>query len=280
MDWTRDLPSWSHPSLSRRIDLAPHRWHVQTSGSGPTMLLLPGAGSSVHTWRDLIPKLSETHHVVALDLPGQGFTRTAGGARSGLKEMSADIAALLSDQNWRPEAILCHSAGAAIGLSLSRTLPMRKLIGINPALDHFQGIAGWLFPAMARFLAISPLSANLLTLGATPERSRQVIEATGSLLTDEAHTYYARLMRDRAHVAGTLNMMARWSLDMLLNDLEALTCETLFLTGEKDTAVPPSVASKVAHRMRNANVEMLDGVGHLAHEEDPARVLSAIKAFL
>lgn len=244
------------------------------------MLLLPGAGSSVHTWRDLIPKLAETHHVVALDLPGQGFTRTSGGARSGLKEMSADIAALLSDQNLQPEVILCHSAGAAIGLALSRTLPLQKLIGINPALNNFQGIAGWLFPAMAKFLAISPLSANLLTLGATPERSRQVIEATGSHLTDEAHVYYARLMQDRSHVAGTLNMMARWALDALLDDLETLTCETLFLTGENDTAVPPSVALKVARRMPNASVEMMDGVGHLAHEEDPARVLSAIRAFL
>jgi hypothetical protein len=33
-----------------RRRLAPHRWHVQVTGTGADVLLLHGAGASAHTW--------------------------------------------------------------------------------------------------------------------------------------------------------------------------------------------------------------------------------------
>ena len=42
--------------------------------SKPTILLLHGFPSSSHQYRDIIPLLSSTHHVVAPDYPGFGFT--------------------------------------------------------------------------------------------------------------------------------------------------------------------------------------------------------------
>lgn len=280
MDWARDLPSWSLPDLSRRIALAPHRWHVQEVGSGPTLLLLPGAGASVHTWRTLIPTLAETHHVVAPDLPGQGFTQSQNAARSGLAETVTDIAALLSSENWQPAAIMGHSAGAAIALCLSQTLGTPKVIGINPALDHFEGVAGWLFPMLAKLLALNPFTASFFAFGATPARARRLIEGTGSNISDDALAYYTRLIGDRAHVNGALQMMARWKLNDLLADLPNIDTEVLFLTGSKDQAVPPDVADRAAASLPNAHVRQLDGLGHLAHEEDPYRVLAEIKGFL
>ena len=44
------------------------------SPSKPTILLLHGFPSSSHQFRNLAPLLSETHHVLAPDLPGFGFT--------------------------------------------------------------------------------------------------------------------------------------------------------------------------------------------------------------
>jgi len=280
MDWIHDLPTWSLPWLSRRVSVSPHRWHVQENGDGPLILLLPGSGSSVHTWRTMIPVLSQTHRVVALDLPGQGFTQSPPGARSGLEEMAADIVKLLRNQDWCPEAILSHSAGTAIALRLSKLMDIATVIGINPALDNFQGVAGWLFPLIARALAISPLTARIFTASASSERSRRLIEGTGSRLDDEGLGYYARLMRDRAHVNGTLNMMARWSLEELLSELPTIEARTLYLTGAQDLAVPPDVAVRASERMQFAETRRLDGVGHLAHEEDPERILLEIRDYL
>jgi magnesium chelatase accessory protein len=280
MDWTRDLPTWSHPSLSRRVACAPHRWHVQEVGEGPLILLLPGSGSSVHTWRDLMLSLAEDFHVVALDLPGQGFTQSPGGARSGLNEMAADIAGLVTDQGWSPTAIISHSAGTAIALRMAQLMPIPKVFGLNPALDNFKGVAGWLFPMLARLLALNPLTASLFTKSATPARSKSLITGTGSVLDDDGYGFYLRLMQDRAHVNGALNMMARWSLDDLLRDLPSIKTQAMFITGSKDKAVPPDVAVRASRLMAEANVECIDGLGHLAHEERPEAILERIRAFL
>jgi len=280
MDWTRDLPGWSHPSLSRQVAVAPHRWHVQEAGSGPTILLLPGAGASVHTWRHLIPQLAQSYHVVAVDLPGQGFTRSPNATRSGLEETSADLVTLIRHESWKIETIIGHSAGSAIALRLSQMLGTGKIVAINPALDTFDGVAGWLFPILAKFLALNPLTASFFSFGASQARARRLIDGTGSRIDEDGLSYYTRLIADRDHVNGALQMMARWSLDDLLRDLPTITAQCLFLTGENDAAVPPKVAARAAERMENAETTMLTGLGHLAHEEDPDRVLTHILRFL
>ena len=223
MDWAKDLQDWPLSSMSRRVTCRPHMWHVQETGAGPTVLLLHGAGASTHSWRDAIPILSETYHVVALDLPGHCFTRLGTRQRSGLRPVTEDIASLCGQEGWTPAAIVGHSAGAAVALSLAggRHLePAPAVVGINPALAHFEGVAGWLFPLVAKALALNPLTATLFAAGGnSAARARRIIENTGSQLDEAGLAYYARLMSDRAHVDGTLAMMAQWDITPLLRRL-------------------------------------------------------------
>ena len=44
MDWTRDLSDWPNSDLSRQVRVSPHVWHVQESGTGPTVLLISMKG--------------------------------------------------------------------------------------------------------------------------------------------------------------------------------------------------------------------------------------------
>ena len=108
MDWRRDLPTWPNAELSRLVPQRPHRWHVQEAGSGPTLLLLHGAGGATHSWRDILPDLAGDFHVIAIDLPGQGFTKLGVRQRCGLDHMAEDIASLCKAQGWQPSAIIGH----------------------------------------------------------------------------------------------------------------------------------------------------------------------------
>ena len=278
MDWDRDLTGWPLSHISRRIAHPPHHWHVQETGTGPTLLLLHGAGASTHSWRDVIPHLAETHHVVALDLPGQGFTRCGAQGRYGLAPMTEDIAALCAAQGWQPTAIVGHSAGAAVALALARRLEAPgggapAVIGINAALGRFEGVAGWLFPLIARALALNPLTATVFAAGGgTPRRARRLIDGTGSKLDEAGIGLYARLIGDRAHVAGTLRMMAQWNVDALVDDLPAIEARCLLITGDRDTAVDPAVSERAARALPSARHMPLAELGHLAHEEAPQRV--------
>ena len=87
-------------------------------------------------------------------------------------------------------------------------------------------------------------------------------------------------MGDRDHVDATLKMMAQWSIDPLIGRLPDLAARTLFITGDRDRAVPPSVSDRAAAQLPDARVVHLPGLGHLAHEENPAAVAAEIEGFL
>lgn len=282
MDWARDLPSWPFCDHSHQIRQGPHLWHVQELGEGPLILMLHGAGASTHSWHGLMPLLAGDHRLVALDLPGHGFTRLGRRNRSGLVAMSEDIAALLAAEGWTPTALVGHSAGAAVALDLASRLPgPPKVIGINAALARFPGVAGWLFPMLAKMLALNPFTPWFFTLGGAPEtRARRLLESTGSQVSPENVALYARLISDRSHVDGALQMMAQWEIDDLLDRLPQIAARCLLLAGERDQAVAPSVSERAAVALPDAQLRRLDGLGHLAHEEDPARVAAEIRAFL
>tara|TARA_R110002020_G_scaffold176756_13_gene369262 strand:+ start:1355 stop:2248 length:894 start_codon:yes stop_codon:yes gene_type:complete len=282
MDRTRDLPTWPHADTSRFIRSGPHDWHVQEMGSGPTLLCLHGAGASTHTWRDLMPVLAQRWHVVAIDLPGQGFTRASTLNRCGLDHMTRDIGALCAAEGWHLTGIVGHSAGAAIALNLAPRLPEAPaVVGINAALGQFRGVASWLFPLLAKLLTLNPLTSRLFTLGGpNPARARRLIEGTGSRIDAAGLALYARLIANRGHVDATLQMMTQWQIDGLLSRLGQIPAATLLIAADGDLAVPPDTSDSAALRLPDATVTRLPGLGHLAHEEAPDRVAELIETHL
>lgn len=282
MRWPEDTGGWPLMDHSRRVLCRPHRWHVQEAGSGPTLILLHGAGGATQSWRGLFPLLAKDFHVVAIDLPGQGFTQMGGRSRCGLDAMAEDITALMHQEGWRPAALIGHSAGAALALRLAEIWDgPPPVIGINAALAPFKGVAGWLFPMMAKLLAVAPFSAELFVrTSAAPANVARLIEGTGSTLGPEGLALYHRLARDRAHVDGVLTMMAQWDLEGLLARLPGNAARTLLITAGHDRAVPPAVSDAAAARMPHAQVLHLPGLGHLAHEEAPETIAPLIAAHL
>ncbi|WP_420863975.1 alpha/beta fold hydrolase BchO [Algirhabdus cladophorae] len=283
MRWGKQPRDWPNAMYSRQVICPPHKWHVQEIGTGPTLLLLHGAGGSTHSWRDILPALAEDYHVVAIDLPGQGMTQLGARQRCGLEAMAADIEKLMAHEGWQPSAIIGHSAGVAIALELARPhgdTPL-KIIGINAALGNFKGLAGVVFPVIAKVLAISPFVSNMFAAANGSEASVQrLISGTGSDIDAEGRKHYSRLVSDKEHVNGTLSMMAQWSLDGLLARLPQIFNQTLFIVGDRDKAVPPDTSEKAAQKMPKAQVTVLPGLGHLAHEEEPQKITQLIKDFL
>lgn len=282
MRWPEDATGWPHAAQSRQILVRPHRWHVQDMGQGPLILLLHGAGGATQSWRDVMPLLAEGHRVIAVDLPGQGFSQSGARGRFGLAPMAQDLASLATDQGWQPDALVGHSAGAALALELARIAPWphTPIVGINAALANFNGVAGWLFPLIAKALALNPLSAALFAASSkAPGRVERLIAGTGSSLDAEGIALYRRLASDRTHVDATLSMMAQWSLDGLLGSLDSMSNPVLLLTGERDKTVPPDTSAKAAARLPNGQHDSLGPLGHLAHEEAPDLVVARIRRF-
>jgi magnesium chelatase accessory protein len=271
---------WPYRDQGRMIRHAPHDWWVIDAGTGPTIILLHGAGGSTHSFRNLLPLLTPHYRCIVIDLPGQGFTR-AGTRRFNLDAMAADLTSLITAQGWNTPAIIGHSAGAAIALRIAELIPLKTVIGINAALGTFEGLAGLLFPALAKGFALIPfLPAGIARLWGNAARVDQLLNATGSHIDTAGRAQYLHLVKSPAHVDGTLGMMSQWNLTPLVARLKDLQTPTLLLTGAADTTVPPRVSQSVAHRMPRATTIDLPKLGHLAHEEAAGQVAEVILPWL
>ncbi|MCE6960426.1 alpha/beta fold hydrolase [Cereibacter sphaeroides] len=282
MDLDRMPPDWPGRGSMRRIDCPPHQWCVLDQGSGPALLLLHGAGGASHSWRNLAPLLTPKFRILAPDLPGQGFTK-AGQRRFSLDAMAEDLARLSAAEEWFPTVILGHSAGAALALRLAQILPVppRAVIGLNAALGNFEGTAGWLFPIIAKMLALNPFVPPIAArLFGVEGRVRTLIGSTGSDLDEAGLRQYTTLIGDHVHVDGTLSMMAQWRLDGLQRQLPAIDVPTLLIAAAGDGTVPARISREAAARMPFGEYVELPRLGHLAHEEDAAGVAGILLPWL
>lgn len=282
LDWDRDGADWPNRELSRFVEAGRMRWHVQQAGEGPTILLLHGTGASTHSWRSLWPLLLPHGRLIAIDLPGHGFTSRP--ADLSLNGMADAVAILMETLGVAPDVVIGHSAGAAVSARMAlddRVVP-RLLVGIGGALEPFPGPAAFLFPQLAKLLFLNPLAPQLFTMtaGMPGEAKRFLARSTGSRIDADTARFYGRLFRNRAHVASTLGMMASWDLVPLARDLSRLSPELLLLHGTEDKAVPPRVSEEVAARAGKARAVLLPGLGHLPHEEDAAAVAAPLLAVL
>ncbi|NJS40426.1 MAG: alpha/beta fold hydrolase [Rhodobacteraceae bacterium] len=273
-------PDWPFRTKARQIRARPHDWCAIDHGTGPTVLLLHGAGASGHSFRHLIPALTGWRCIVP-DLPGQGFTRPGSRTRFGIDPMAEDLATLLRQEGWQPEVVIGHSAGAALALQLSTLIPLRAVVGINAALGQFDGAAGFLFPLLARALSATPFVPSVISrLWGTESKVRSLLDNTGSPLDPAGVAQYLALVRKAGHVDGTLGMMAQWRIDRLMARAPQLTARTLLLATAGDRIVPPKVSRQAAAMLPRADYLELPDLGHLAHEDHAEAVAAAITGWL
>ncbi|WP_206930753.1 alpha/beta fold hydrolase BchO [Roseococcus thiosulfatophilus] len=281
-DWL-STADWPHRAASRFVLAGGLRWHVQVLDSprpdAPVALLLHGTGASTHSWRDLGPLLARRYTIIMPDLPGQGFSAMPPAGGLSLAGMAMGITALLRVLEVRPELIIGHSAGAALGarLCLDGAVAPAHLISINGALLPLGGVAGMVFGPMARLMVNLP---GVARLAARQARERATVERllrdTGSVLPAEGVDLYARLFRRPEHVAATLGMMAAWDLPGLARDLPRLATPLTLIVGKQDRTIRPTEARRLQALLPAARIDALPGLGHLAHEEAPGLVARRI----
>lgn len=286
-DWAIQGLDWPNHAASRFVEAAGYRWHVQMMGpdsadAAPVCLLLHGTGAATHSWRGVMPLLARDFSVVAIDLPGHGFTRAMATRKVTLPAMAASVGALLDLVGCAPDLIVGHSAGVAIGaqLLLDRDW-LAPLVGFTPALLPFPGLAARLFPSLARILFTNPFVAVIFSrMAASRGETRRFLErATGSRIDAAGELYYQRLFATSGHCDGAIRMMANWRLEPLRDRLHELAVPTLLLAGARDSAIPASAVAAAAALIPGCTLCTLGGLGHLAHEEDPSQAARLIAEF-
>lgn len=278
--WSRDGASWPHHAASRFVTAAGIRWHVQDVGEGPTLLLVHGTGAATHSWRGLLPLLAQTYRVIAIDLPGHGFTQTPAPQRLSLPGMAADLAQLLRTLDVAPQIVVGHSAGAAIlaRMCLDKRIAPRVLVSLNGAFLPFAGVAGHVFSPLAKLLVMNPFVPRLFAWQAGSVGAvERLLRDTGSVIDPDGVALYRRLVQSPPHVAAALRMMANWQLEPLVRDLPQLATKLMLVAADNDRTISPDMARRVHALVKGSAIVRLPGRGHLAHEEKPEIIADLIR---
>jgi magnesium chelatase accessory protein len=289
LNWEREGRDWPNREASQFVVAGTDRlrWHVQTmprkpDPTRPTVLLVHGTGAATHSWRGVMPLLAAKCNVIAVDLPGHGFTESPASHGFSLPQMAASLSALLKAMSVAPDIVVGHSAGAAIlaRMCLDKMMTPQHLVSLNGALLPLSGLAGEVFSPIAKVLSRSSLVPRLFAWRASdPQTLRRLLDGTGSHIDAAGAALYGTVIRNAEHAAAALEMMAQWDLRELAADLPKLSEHDLEITlvvGENDKTVSPNEADKVKSMLPKAAVVTLPALGHLAHEESPQQTADLI----
>ncbi len=293
LNWEREGRDWPHRNASQFVRARGLRWHVQvmrpsTPAQGKhsqyeTVLLVHGTGAATHSWRDLMPMLAKHFVVIAIDLPGHGFTEAPAAHEFSLPEMAVSLGTLLETMSLRPTIAVGHSAGAAIlaRMCIDGLIKPQHLVSINGALLPLQGLPGEVFSPVAKLLSRSTLVPRLFAWRASkPAVLDRLLEGTGSRIDESGRELYGTLIRNAEHAAAALEMMAQWNLRPLAHDLPTLEKRVASITlvvGENDKTISPNETKRIHTILKCARIIALPKLGHLAHEEAPEKVSDIIQ---
>ena len=93
------------------VDIGSHTLEVYTKGDGQAIVLLPGLGSSIEEWKNIVDELSNYGRVIAIHRAGLGKS-TVGSEKRSAKETADDLKLLLEIlQVKQPVILIGHSYG-------------------------------------------------------------------------------------------------------------------------------------------------------------------------
>ena len=245
-----------------------------TGHGAPLVLLLPQSTGPIGH-RILVDALAQHHAVITYDQRGTGGSSPVPDAMS-IAMHADDVVGLLDALGFNQAALICHSTGCGIGLSVAARYPERidALVLAAPwthADGHLTTIQN-LRKAAASALDPEQYAHFNAALLFPPEFRRG--EAAGfKRLAAEALTQ----PHDATKIARRLDAILAFDARPLLS---AIQSETLVTVAKDDQLMPPWFAADVGSGIAKAEFVELDGGGHMLLETRTAEFVALVLEFL
>jgi pimeloyl-ACP methyl ester carboxylesterase len=254
--------------------------HVRDTGprEAPTLILLHGFGSSLHTWEPWARALDRTYRVVRFDFPGSGLSAPdATGDYADMRSMQL-LAALMDTLGLQRATLVGNSMGGRIAWSFAARYPERveKLVLISP--DGFAS-PGFEYGKPAEV----PLALPLMRYAMPKSVFRMSLEpayADQRVLTESLTARYYDLMLAPGARDAMLQRLRQTILVDPIAQLRQIQAPTLLLWGQQDAMIPFSNAADYMKALPHATLVPLPNVGHLPFEESPDASLVPLLRFL
>lgn len=271
------LNRWMAGLSAREISVAGHRLHYLDGGRGEPVLLLHGIFAEKDHWVDFARHLTRHHRVIVPDLPGFGESERHEDQPYGYAHQVPRLQALLDALALPRLHVAGSSMGGALGAMLALAQPERV--------------------------------ASLAFIGA-PHGLRSPVPSETDLLIDRGHAplvardshefdaLLARLFERRPWLpwpirrAACADAIGRAASNLRLwhehlgdrhalqLGLAAVQTPLLALWGRRDRVFHVSGVRSLRRQRPDAEIEVLEGLGHLPMMEDPPRMATRYLRFV
>lgn len=270
------------------VDLGGQRLYcfaAGTRGAGAPIVLVHGAFTSSHLWREVIPRLPDGHRVLVLDLLGHGRSDLPADAAYDIRAHGARLRALLEVLGVEPACLVGHGLGAAIVCDVAQYAPERvqQLVLVNPCLVTTGAEPAAAPRTLRRLARLTPLFRRLppAWLASTLHTSllrgyRQ--RGAGSHVLDVYLKPY-RSLAGRAAVCAQLQALARASSPADQAPRPAHV-PAAWLFGDAEPRATRGAALPHGAEASHTTITVVPGVASAIPEEAPDRVAHTVTSLL
>ncbi|WP_277243643.1 alpha/beta fold hydrolase [Mycolicibacterium obuense] len=270
------------------LDLHGDRLAYRDEGSGDEVLLLiHGMAGSSDTWRSVIPRLAKRYRVIAPDLLGHGQSAKPRSDYS-LGAFAVGLRDLLDELAVPRVTVVGQSLGGGVAMQFAyqhREYCRRLILISSGGLGQDVGWTLRLLSAPgAEFLlpVIAPppvvrvgnaVRGWLSSHSIQSPRGAEMWSAYASLSESQTRQAFLRTLRSvvdyRGQAVSALNRL------YLTSELP-----TLVIWGDDDRIIPVEHGRALAELRPACRLEVLPGVGHFPHVEQPDAVIDLIDEFV
>jgi len=278
---------WAQPP-SDFLDVKGQTVHVRDEGPRHDTLpivLIHGTSASLHTWQGWARELRGQRRVISFDLPGFGLTGPFAGQYPPDDyhgDRYARFVLDLLDVLKVPRAVIGgNSLGGEVAWRMAAMAPERVaglvlVDAAGPAIAPESEPLGFM---MARAAVLSGISQGFLPRALVAQGLASVYGQPEKVTAELVDRYFELALRDGNRRALSLRMRQKVAGEHA-ERIATLKQPTLILWGDRDRLIPPAAGRQFQQMIAGSRLVMLEGLGHVPQEEDPARSVAPVKDFL
>ena len=259
--------------------------HYWDEGRGDVLILVHGFSSSVYTWRLNIDELSEEFRVIALDLPGFGYTDKPKDFDYTLEGYSSFMVDFMDTMDIDSATLAGNSMGGGVVLTTALLFPERvdKLILVDSMGYPEQEDEEVFLPFL--LMGVPVAGEVLMSLNyrfVVEESMKGGVYYDNSFVTDEMIDYYYNAFRSENGQKAPL-----WVMRSLMDTppigserISEVSMPALIIWGEDDNLIPAGDALLFENDIPDSRAVVIAEAGHLPHEEKADFVNGLIADFI
>jgi pimeloyl-ACP methyl ester carboxylesterase len=285
---------------SHFTDIAgPVHWVDFGGPSGvPPIVMVHGLGGSHLNWVRIARPLTERNRVIAIDLPGFGFSPAAG-RRTSIEANTKVLSRFINEILGSPVILMGNSMGGAITILESAASPqaVAAVVLVDSALPRPAEVPDPQVAAQFLMYALPGVGEAFMDISRRSRTDRDFVERVVNLCfadprrsspevmdaATELVAYRRRHMpsQDAAFLQAARSIVrAGLRPRHFKNTMRSIMGPVLLIHGDRDRLVPVAAARIAAAANPKWDTEILHDVGHTPQLEDPDAVIRVVSRWL